>query len=383
MDRALATTDRRRRSRRFRRFEALGETFANDPRYALALLARLAPADRLPLVRGLFDSLAQGNREAAMQWAKLMPDAASQEAALTALLADWRGDDPYGLIDQRTFRTSEYGVEAALGMELLDSSPTDPNTVLEWAEQLTSGLGRGALLGHLAGGLAVSDPTRALAYTNSTTGDERAAFNFNFAWSLPGDWLKNSPGDALAWSSTVADLDLLVAIQARIFGEWSSADPAAAEQAALTLPASQTRDRTLQLLADNLATHSTAAADAWVQTLSGHDHDIVDAAIALITPVGIGAGVSQDAEGYPVVSSVVENMPAALSGQIHAGDRIVGVTRPDGVLVSTSGMNLGEIVNLVRGLPNSTVQLQVAQAQNGGFAPPTTVTLIRQRITHG
>ena len=71
--------------------------------------------------------------------------------------------------------------------------------------------------------------------------------------------------------------------------------------------------------------------------------------------MGIGASLHPDDEGYPVVTGVMENMPAALSGQIHPGDRIVGVIQPDGTLVSTGGMDFGKVVNLVRGLPNSPV----------------------------
>ena len=68
------------------------------------------------------------------------------------------------------------------------------------------------------------------------------------------------------------------------------------------------------------------------------------------------------------------NRPDAFS---CPGLPVQGVTRPDGMLVNASGLDLGEVVNLVRGLPNSPVQLQIAQVQNrGGFAVPTTVTLI-------
>jgi len=95
---------------------------------------------------------------------------------------------------------------------------------------------------------------------------------------------------------------------------------------------------------------------------------------------GIGAVLQRDDE-YTVVRSVVAGGPAALSGQIKAGDRIVGVGQgKSGPLVDVIGWRVDDVVDLIRGPKDSWVRLDVLPAEAGIDGKHEVVTLSRQKI---
>src|SRR6202030_4017553 len=78
---------------------------------------------------------------------------------------------------------------------------------------------------------------------------------------------------------------------------------------------------------------------------------------------GIGIEVSVE-EGVPQVVSAIEGTPAAAAG-IEPGDRIV---KADGVAIV--GMDIGEVVQRLRGNPGTPVGLTIARANPPIFDPP-------------
>ncbi len=380
LTRALRTRPSLRRSHRF---EDLGAALAKaDPHEALRVLQGLPPDDRLVFVRGMFDTLGQGDRHAAVSMLREITDEREQSTAVATLFESWRGETVHAATAQAP-NAGSYGA-AAWGMQLLQADPVDVDLVLQWAHELTTGEGQAELLGGLAGKTMRTDPARALTYGDGLDKSGRRVFVENFFSSLQKDLLKSQPQELLTWSNQLSDPLLRDALDSVLLNTWIERDPQAAAQAVLSLPTGEVRQDSLRAVAAKLATMNTAAADGWVQSLSGDERAAASAVVDGLTPVGIGAGLGTDQEGNFVVQTLIDNMPAALSGQIHPGDRLIGVVRSDGALVKTSDLDLAQTINLVRGRPASTVQLQVAQLQgNGGYSPPTMVTLVRQRITKG
>src|SRR5262249_22412064 len=109
------------------------------------------------------------------------------------------------------------------------------------------------------------------------------------------------------------------------------------------------------------------------------DHDAAIAAIRTMAPVGIGAALSVQ-DGYAVINQLTPGAPAELSGQIHPGDRIVALAQGDSSFVDARGLPLTDIVNMVRGAPNTTVQLQLLAADAGPNAAPRTVSILRNQL---
>ncbi len=95
---------------------------------------------------------------------------------------------------------------------------------------------------------------------------------------------------------------------------------------------------------------------------------------------GIGAVLRGDNE-YTVVQSTVPGGPARESGQIHAGDQIVGVAQGlDGALEDVVGWRLEDVVDKIRGPKGSVVRLQLLSKSSGSTAQTREVSLVRNEI---
>lgn len=96
--------------------------------------------------------------------------------------------------------------------------------------------------------------------------------------------------------------------------------------------------------------------------------------------VGIGA-VLQDKDEYTVIRELVTGGPAALSGKLKVGDRIVGVAQGEGApMVEVIGWRLDDTVDLIRGAENSTVVLDILPADAGLDGLHKRISLVRKKI---
>lgn len=93
--------------------------------------------------------------------------------------------------------------------------------------------------------------------------------------------------------------------------------------------------------------------------------------------IGIGAQL-RDVEGYCTVERILPGGPAEQCGELHPGDRIVGVSQgTDNEVVDVVGMKLRRIVHMIRGEVGTTLQLTV---QAPGGDKRRVVTLVRDRV---
>ncbi|MDN5869604.1 MAG: carboxy terminal-processing peptidase [Nitrococcus sp.] len=94
---------------------------------------------------------------------------------------------------------------------------------------------------------------------------------------------------------------------------------------------------------------------------------------------GIGALLRSEGD-YTEIVELIPGGPAAQSGELAAGDRIIGVGQGEGAIQDVVGWRLGDVVELIRGPKATTVQLQVLPAKAGAHATPKFVQLVRNRI---
>ena len=100
-----------------------------------------------------------------------------------------------------------------------------------------------------------------------------------------------------------------------------------------------------------------------------------------LSMVGIGA-VLADRNDYTTIRELVPGGPAALSGQLKVGDRILGVAQGQGgVMTDVLGWRLDDTVALIRGAADSVVVLDVLPADAGPDGKHTRVSLVRKKIT--
>lgn len=97
--------------------------------------------------------------------------------------------------------------------------------------------------------------------------------------------------------------------------------------------------------------------------------------------VGIGAELN-DKDEYTTIKELLAGGPAALSGKLKAGDRIVGVGQGEnGPITDIMGWRIDDAVALIRGAEDSVVRLDVLPAEAGADGKHKLISLVRKKIT--
>jgi len=97
--------------------------------------------------------------------------------------------------------------------------------------------------------------------------------------------------------------------------------------------------------------------------------------------IGIGA-VLQDKDEYITIKELIAGGPAARSGQLKIGDRIVGVGQGENApITDVVGWRIDDTVALIRGAEDSVVQLDVLPAESGPDGKHKLVSLVRKKIS--
>jgi carboxyl-terminal processing protease len=111
----------------------------------------------------------------------------------------------------------------------------------------------------------------------------------------------------------------------------------------------------------------------------GHEEMQSFGALMNLSLVGIGASLQSD-DGYCKIREIVPGGPAARSGQIKVGDRIVGVAQENGEIMDLIDMPLPQAVELIRGKKGTTVRLTIIPAGAADDATRKTVSIVRDEI---
>ncbi len=99
-----------------------------------------------------------------------------------------------------------------------------------------------------------------------------------------------------------------------------------------------------------------------------------------LTLEGIGATLTTEND-YTTIVSLVPGGPAALSGKISKGDKIIAVAQGDtGTFVDVFGWRVDEVVQLIRGPKGTVVRLTILPAAEGLSAKSQEITLVRDKI---
>lgn len=96
---------------------------------------------------------------------------------------------------------------------------------------------------------------------------------------------------------------------------------------------------------------------------------------------GIGA-VLQDKDEYTTIRELVPGGPAALSGKLNVGDRIIGVGQAaNSPITDVTGWRLDDTVALIRGAENSVVTLDILPAEVGLDGKHKIISITRKKIS--
>jgi len=92
--------------------------------------------------------------------------------------------------------------------------------------------------------------------------------------------------------------------------------------------------------------------------------------------------VLQREDEYTAIREIVPGGPAALSGKLKVGDRILGVGQGDnGPINDVIGWRLDDVVEQIRGQKDTVVRLEVLPADGGPDAKHQTLSLVRKKVS--
>ncbi len=92
---------------------------------------------------------------------------------------------------------------------------------------------------------------------------------------------------------------------------------------------------------------------------------------------GIGASLMSE-DGYTTIKKIVPGGPAAKDGRIKIDDKIIGVGQgEEGEIVDVVDMKLNDVVDMIRGKPNTVVRLEVVPANGSG---KTIYKIVREKV---
>ncbi len=96
---------------------------------------------------------------------------------------------------------------------------------------------------------------------------------------------------------------------------------------------------------------------------------------------GIGAVLQRDDE-YTTIREIVPGGPAALSGKIKVGDRILGVGQgQSGPITDVLGWRLDDVVEMIRGPKDSVVRLDILPADAGPDGKHALLAITRKKVS--
>ncbi len=191
--------------------------------------------------------------------------------------------------------------------------------------------------------------------------------------------LAKDPGLALLWANEFTEGPKRSEFLQQIAHNMVRSDPTSAFALNEQLPETDRRKFYEALLA-NWASFDTDAALIWAEQFSDPtDREAVIQAIRTAAPVGIGAELRAQ-DGYAIIQGLVSGSPAQRSGLLQPGDRIVAIAQGNSPFINAQDMNLANIVEMIRGAPGTTLQLQVLSPGAPPNSAPRIVTIIRDQI---
>lgn len=327
-------------------------------------------------INATFRPLAGLGVDVAMARVRELPDEASRDMAMLALLGEWSGQSVTELAQRG--EVGRFGVAGALGLYMMNEGKMTPVQTAALANEFLTGQQRGSVLSRAAEKLAATDPTTALAMGDGLADWQQVRFLSRFI----SGWASAAPEDARAWAGQVEDPRTRAVLLGRVLAEEIKVNPTSAAQTFLQAPPedAEMRERTARQIAANWAAKDTVAAMQWANNLpEGNDRTAAQRGINSTAPVGIGARLSRGEDGVPVLQELVPGSPASASGQLRSGDRLLAVSDAGGAWVNSRNMSIGDVVGMIQGDAQTPVSIQVQSADGSA---PRVVTLQREQIIH-
>lgn len=354
-------------------FEKLGwELAAQSFDAVLAEWKKLKDVNsRLALLRGAFEQIgASRTPQQALELVARLSSASDREQAFRTLLPNW--NQSVG-IDWDAAGESP-SAAMMVGMYLLHGKDSPgPLAIAQMARQFLRGKERASLLGEAAAKLARTDPARAYDLGAELAGDHQMIF----MRKLAEGWAGKDADAAWNWASSVPDESIRAELQARVAVTVGRGNPQKSLERLAALPETDPRRAAaIHEIVQEWARRDTSAAMAWAEQLPTQpEREAAQKGIRTAMPVGIGAMIHMD-DQQAVVGELMPGGAASRSGILKAGDRILAVSDSSGNWIRAQDLPLQELVNHIRGEPQTAVSMRIQPADG---SPVRVVTITREQ----
>ena len=240
----------------------------NDPQRALEIYQTLPPGKTEYYGYTIYSNLARQDPEAVLKLAADKPPQ-EQSQAVGFAFAQLAHNDPAVAIR----RLDDYpaGAVRDSAMDQLTSAwaQDDPTAAKAWVTSLP-GAEQPRAMGSLVQGMAGTDPKGAadmLGRLMATAPKDEGSRLSSAAFNLVGNWGRDDPEAASAWTATLADGNTKEGVIGQLAYSWAREDFDAAGKWLDTLPDGKARDRGVSSLVETSMQRDAATSFAWAATI--------------------------------------------------------------------------------------------------------------------
>lgn len=379
-------------------YEAAGDGVA-------AALQRLVgitgPTERAAFLRGMFAHFAENGSMEALQAIKglnkaergialralsenrkgALAEAPNQTEAIEGMLV---GKSATSRLYTMAMKEAEISAHTAWGPRM--GIGTEAMMILGLADQpeLAAGLARellkpqelGGVLAEIARQEVSRNPAHALSLGEGLEGKART----DFLARVASGWGEADGAAAWAWAGGQGDTALRDSLQEAVIRGMVGREPLSAAQHAAQMVEGEGKKRSLDVVGQSWGGMDTQAALDWANGLpNSNDRDAALGSIRKAAPVGIGAMLGTDPDGYPMIQDVVPGGAASEVASLGKGARIAAVYDAQGQPVDLQGKELQEAISLLRGAAGTPVTMEIIPA---GSTTRQVVVISRRQVIH-
>ncbi|MGC1480151.1 MAG: hypothetical protein WA771_06585 [Chthoniobacterales bacterium] len=252
-----------------------GEMALKSREEAETLLGTINSSDaRMEAVMNIGAALAESDSDAALAWARALPNEEERTLAVEEVLWTMSETDPSAAAARLTETESPGELDAVSGSIAEEWAIKDPAKAIGWAEGLPQGAAREEAIQGALAGWAENDPRAAFAHYQSNFGQ-----NLETAEWIFDSWAFNNPNEASAEVMKIANPEMRARAVSGVVSGWldEGSSVSAVENWVDSLPAGRERDEASYAVVDMLSFDEPEA--AWTRAATIQEPDVRTEAI--------------------------------------------------------------------------------------------------------
>jgi hypothetical protein len=217
-----------------------------DADAAIAYVGQLpASQNKISIIESMIGTLASKNPDKAINLLAAIPPGDVQNQALSKIANAWAQSDPKAAIDWANQQTNPELKSQILEGVISGMAKKDPNAALELAQLLTKGDDSRENISNILSDLAESDPKGAVDYAMNLPSSKNRNMMIG---NLAGQWITVDPEGALGWYASLTDPNLKGRVAVSMIVNLSPVDPDRAINLLVAMPPGDAQNEALSTI---------------------------------------------------------------------------------------------------------------------------------------